>query len=364
ALRGARRAARDPAGRRLRPSSHRNCRRPRRGQDAQPPDHRRVSAAPLQPDGGAAGRVRSGARRRRPRRAHRHLRRERGSDSRRHARCARRVDSRDAHRSARRRAVARRRRAGDRAGGETGRRGHHARRRLDRQPARAAARRARYRLHGSGIVSAVSAPADRRFRRAHVKPARKRGRWQAIVRPIAVYIAAAMLLCYATYRATIVAARAHVLQVDRIAVRGNERLSKGEVIAVLNGLRGENIVSTDLERWRRRLLASPWVRDAALRRSLPSTIDVLVWEREPIGVGRIGGDVYLVDDRGVIIDQYGPQYADLDLPIIDGLGAAPNDAPTLTDEARADLAARVIGAVKSKPKLASRLSQVDVSDLH
>jgi len=213
-------------------------------------------------------------------------------------------------------------------------------------------------------VSAISAPADRRFRRAHVKPARKRGRWQAIVRPIAVYIAAAMLLCYATYRATIVAARAHVLQVDRIAVRGNERLSKGEVIAVLNGLRGENIVSTDLERWRRRLLASPWVRDAALRRSLPSTIDVLVWEREPIGVGRIGGDVYLVDDRGVIIDQYGPQYADLDLPIIDGLGAAPNDAPTLTDEARADLAARVIGAVKSKPKLASRLSQVDVSDLH
>ena len=213
-------------------------------------------------------------------------------------------------------------------------------------------------------MSAVSAPADRRFRRAHVKPARKRGRWQASVRPIAVYIAAAMLLCYATYRATIVAARAHVLQVDRIAVRGNERLSKGEVIAVLNGLRGENIVSTDLERWRRRLLASPWVRDAALRRSLPSTIDVLVWEREPIGVGRIGGDVYLVDDRGVIIDQYGPQYADLDLPIIDGLGAAPNDAPTLTDEARADLAARVIGAVKSKPKLASRLSQVDVSDLH
>jgi len=213
-------------------------------------------------------------------------------------------------------------------------------------------------------VSAIPAPADRRFRRAHVKPARKRGRWQASVRPIAVYIAAAMLLCYATYRATIVAARAHVLQVDRIAVRGNERLSKGEVIAVLNGLRGENIVSTDLERWRRRLLASPWVRDAALRRSLPSTIDVLVWEREPIGVGRIGGDVYLVDDRGVIIDQYGPQYADLDLPIIDGLGAAPNDAPTLTDEARADLAARVIGAVKSKPKLASRLSQVDVSDLH
>ena len=35
--------------------------------------------------------------------------------------------------------------------------------------------------------------------------------------------------------------------------------------------------------------------------------------------------MYLVDERGVIIDQYGPQYADLDLPIVDGLSAAPGD---------------------------------------
>jgi cell division protein FtsQ len=213
-------------------------------------------------------------------------------------------------------------------------------------------------------VSAVAAPADRRFRRAHVKPSRTRGSRYAVVKPLATCVTAIVLLGFAAYRASIVVARAHVLHVDRIAVRGNQRLSKGEVLAVLNGLRGENIVSTDLERWRKRLMASPWVRDAALRRSLPSTIDVLVWEREPIGIGRINGDMYLVDDRGMIIDQYGPQYADLDLPIVDGMGAAPHDAPTLTDEARADLASRVIAAAKTRPTLASRLSQVDVSDVH
>ena len=59
--------------------------------------------------------------------------------------------------------------------------------------------------------------------------------------------------------------------------------------------------------WRRRLLSSPWVRDAALRRSLPSTVDVVVSERQPIGIGRInGGDMYLVDERGVIIDRVRP----------------------------------------------------------
>src|SRR5471030_2258184 len=133
-----------------------------------------------------------------------------------------------------------------------------------------------------------------------------------------------------------------MLQVDRIVVRGNERLSKGEVLAVLNGLRGESVMWTDLDQWRRRLLASPWVRDAALRRSLPSTIEVVVSERQPIGIGRINGEMYLVDERGVIIDQYGPPYAHLDLPIIDGLSAAPGETGSMTDEPRAELAARLI----------------------
>ena len=155
-----------------------------------------------------------------------------------------------------------------------------------------------------------------------------------------------------------------MLQVDRIVVRGNERLSRGEILAVLNGLRGESLVWTDLDRWRRRLLASPWVRDAALRRSLPSTVEVVVLERQPIGIGRINTDMYLVDERGVVIDQYGPQYADLDLPIIDGLSAAPSESGAMTDEARAELAARVIGAIKSKPEILRRLSQVDVTDAH
>jgi len=213
-------------------------------------------------------------------------------------------------------------------------------------------------------VSAVAAPSDRRFRRAHLKPSRKRGRWDALLKPLAGYAALIALVGYATYRLSVVAAGAHVLRVNAIVVHGNERLSSGEVLAILSGLRGENLVSINLDGWRRRLMTSPWVSDAVLRRSLPSTIEVVIQERQPIGVGRIAGEMYLVDDRGVIIDQYGPQYADLDLPIIDGLGAAPHDAPTLTDEARADLAARVIAAVKSKSKLASRVSQVDVSDLH
>ena len=212
-------------------------------------------------------------------------------------------------------------------------------------------------------MSRVAAPTDRHFRRAHVKPARKRRKWSSLARAAIGRGLTTLVLLLAAYYGTSVVAHAHMLQVDRIVVHGNERLSKGEILAVLNGLRGESLIWTDLNGWRRRLMSSPWVRDAALRRSLPSTVEVVVWERRPIGIGRIDGEMYLIDDGGSIIDDYGPQYADMDLPIIDVL-PAPIDGGTMTDPSRAELAARVIVDLTSKPEIARRVSQIDVRDLH
>jgi cell division protein FtsQ len=163
--------------------------------------------------------------------------------------------------------------------------------------------------------------------------------------------------------------QARVLEVDRILVQGNARMPNGEVLAVLDGLRGENIVWTDLEAWRRRLMASPWVREAALRRRLPSTVEVTVSERVPMAIARLNRNLYLVDERGVVIDVYGPQYADLDLPILDGLALAPGEPGAVTpdgtpaaDAVRAELAASVLASLRPAPDLARRLSQLDVSD--
>jgi cell division protein FtsQ len=213
-------------------------------------------------------------------------------------------------------------------------------------------------------MSPVAAPADKRFRRAHVKPGRRRRTWRTALKPLAIQALTLCLLGYGVYRMSAVAAQAHVLQIDRIAIRGNERLSKGEVLAMLEGLRGQSLVWTDLDVWRRRLLGSAWIRDASLRRSLPSTVEITLWERQPIGVGRINGEMYLIDENGIVIDQYGPQHADLDLPIVDGLSIRASDDGSMADQARAELAARVIAALKAKPQVARRLSQVDVTDLH
>ena len=210
-------------------------------------------------------------------------------------------------------------------------------------------------------MSPVAVSADRRFRRAHVKPARRQRRLRKWARPIAKYAALTLVLAVVLYRGATVMADTPLLKIDDIVVGGNHRMPTADVLAALDGLRGEHIVWTDLDRWRDRLLATPWVRDVTFRRSLPSTIEVEVTEREPLGIGRRQGHLFLMDERGQAIDDYGPHYADLDLPMIDGLDAS---APSDADGLRTALAARLLSAVAAKPAIAARLSQVDVSDPH
>jgi cell division protein FtsQ len=213
-------------------------------------------------------------------------------------------------------------------------------------------------------MPAVAAPADKRFRRAHVKPARKRKvnlrhAWR--VTRVAAVLA---LATYGGWRGTALVLRASALQISDIVVHGNHRLSTGEVLALVDGLQGRNILRVGLAESQQRLLASPWVEEARLRRVLPSRIDIFIRERQPIGIGRLSEALYLVDAEGVVIDDFGPSYADLDLPVIDGLAAVPGDGESAVDQTRADLAARVISALQARPDIADRVSQIDVSDAH
>ncbi len=205
---------------------------------------------------------------------------------------------------------------------------------------------------------------DKRFRRAHVKPSRKRSPASKHAWLAARVIALALVVGYAAYRGVTLIAAASSLQIGHMVVRGHQRLSTGEVLALVEGLRGRNILAVELDEWQQKLLSSPWVERATIRRVLPSTVEISIHERRPMGIGRLGTAMYLIDGEGVIIDEYGPAYADIDLPIIDGIGASPQDGGSLVDVTRAEFAGRVIGAIATRPEIAKRVSQVDVADLH
>ena len=213
----------------------------------------------------------------------------------------------------------------------------------------------------------VKAPSERNFRRASAKGSRRRRfrarlSWNVVRRVLSV-----LLLVFGVYQSIAFAFTTPLLRVNRISVRGNVRLSSGEVQALVEDLRGSSILRVDLDAFRQRLVESPWVADVALRRVLPSTVEIFISERRPVGLCRLGTDLYLVDETGIVIDQFGPQYAEFDLPIIDGLvvPSSKDGAPRGSiDGSRAELAARVIGALARSQPIASRLSQVDVTDAH
>lgn len=207
----------------------------------------------------------------------------------------------------------------------------------------------------------VPIPADRRFRRAETPPVRRRrhGRIFSVVRGLVVIAALAVAAAYGGRRLL----ESDMFLVDDITVRGTSRLTVAEVEALLAGVRNENVFLVDFEHYRQQVMTSSWVEQVALSRVLPATLVVDVVERTPVAVARLNQYLYLVDRTGTIIDDYRADYASYDLPIVDGLFDQGTAGGDLVDRERMVLTAGLLDELASRPDLADRLSQVDVSNV-
>jgi cell division protein FtsQ len=79
---------------------------------------------------------------------------------------------------------------------------------------------------------------------------------------------------------------------------------------------GTNVFRVDLTAIRERVESLQWVRYAIVQRVLPDQIMVKVGERDPIGLARIGGEVYQFDADATILDV---DVTSETFPILDGL---------------------------------------------
>src|SRR5690606_9301975 len=65
---------------------------------------------------------------------------------------------------------------------------------------------------------------------------------------------------------------------DTLVISGATRFSEAELIRLLGVSKGDNLFALDMEAAERHLLEHPWVASAALRRKLPSTLELDIVE--------------------------------------------------------------------------------------
>lgn len=211
-----------------------------------------------------------------------------------------------------------------------------------------------------GSTAGISAPADKRFKRPDTRPARRRTNTAKIVRLSVIGVVTLVAVFW--IGGALLGSRA--LTVSQIAVRGNSRLSAADVERLIGSLRGANILQVDLDAYHTKLLDSPWIASATLWRLLPSTVEVQITERVPMAIARQRQQLFLVDRSGVVIDEYGPKYRDIDLPIVDGLMHTPEPGEPAVPPANAKLTAEFLDALRTRPDLRPHVSQIDVANPH
>ena len=116
---------------------------------------------------------------------------------------------------------------------------------------------------------------------------------------IAAAAAALFLLIIALLTATL----SPLFRVRRVEVTGNDRLSRREVIRLTGLGDGSNALFLNEGAIERRLLEQPWVASATVSTSLPSTVDIRIQERTPVGVVARGAGLALVAGDGTILGQ-------------------------------------------------------------
>ena len=146
--------------------------------------------------------------------------------------------------------------------------------------------------------------------------------------------------------------------VRRVLVSGGSTASPASLKAVTDSVVGRNIFAADLEKLRKRLEALGWIREASVKRRIPDALLIQIEERVPEVLAKVGSSIYLADGEGILLDRFGPRYADYDFPILTGLDRAGRE--TLRKKIRRG-AAFVNFLYRTRPALADQVSEVDLS---
>ncbi|HEX9788974.1 MAG TPA: FtsQ-type POTRA domain-containing protein [Candidatus Binatia bacterium] len=113
--------------------------------------------------------------------------------------------------------------------------------------------------------------------------------------------------------------------VREIQVRGGDKVSGNEIVAMAGLRRGMSIWSIDLASIEKKIAKHPWVRRVFVRREFPRRVVIDVEERTPKAIVAMR-KLYYVDSDGVVFKEVGPG-ENVKFPLLTGLRAEQLTAP-------------------------------------
>lgn len=93
------------------------------------------------------------------------------------------------------------------------------------------------------------------------------------------------------------------LGIDRITISGLSGLSEIEVLVAAGIDPKVSLAFFDADEARRRLEATPMIREASVRKLYPGEIAINLVEREPYALWQVKGDLFLIAQDGTVIDK-------------------------------------------------------------
>lgn len=90
---------------------------------------------------------------------------------------------------------------------------------------------------------------------------------------------------------------------EHINIEGSSRLSQAEIIKQAQVEMDGNVLAANLSLIRKRLISHPWIRDAEVRRELPSVLGIKIEEHIPLAVVDLR-EHYLLNTNGEIFKLY------------------------------------------------------------
>ncbi|MBE9547643.1 MAG: FtsQ-type POTRA domain-containing protein [Proteobacteria bacterium] len=107
-------------------------------------------------------------------------------------------------------------------------------------------------------------------------------------------------------------------QIERTIIRGCERTTEKEILAIAGIKPSQNILAVNLGEMARRIEANPWVEDVSIGRELPNRLVIEISERKAVALVKRDKSFYFMDCNGVIFKKLKPGEK-ANLPILTGL---------------------------------------------